>query len=76
MEPFSDDFCFLIENVFFFPASRADILTILTAVNQDVGSETNKTGTKKQMPLLASTLYKMVKFPVSKKMLPQTREFP
>lgn len=54
----------------------ADILTILTAVNKDVGSETNKTGTKKQMPLLSSTLYKMVKFPVSKKMLPQTKEFP
>ncbi|XP_049628872.1 caspase-10-like [Suncus etruscus] len=46
--------------------SGADILTILTAVNKDVGSKTDKTGTLKQMPLISSTLCKALPHKIPK----------
>ncbi|XP_049568274.1 caspase-10 isoform X2 [Orcinus orca] len=43
---------------------REDILSILTAVNDDVSRQADRHGTKKQMPQPAFTLRKKVVFPV------------
>ena len=43
---------------------REDILSILTAVNNDVSRQVDKRGSKKQMPQPAFTLRKKVVFPV------------
>ncbi|XP_023980238.1 caspase-10 isoform X2 [Physeter macrocephalus] len=43
---------------------QEDILSILTAVNNDVSRQADKRGTKKQMPQPAFTLRKKVVFPV------------
>ncbi|KAF0872252.1 CASPA protein, partial [Crocuta crocuta] len=46
-----------------------DILSILTAVNNDVSQQANKNGTKRQMPQPAYTLRKKLVFPVPQKNL-------
>ncbi|XP_044890203.1 caspase-10 isoform X2 [Felis catus] len=46
-----------------------DILSILTAVNNDVSQQANKEGTKRQMPQPAYTLRKKLVFPVPQEKL-------
>ncbi|XP_058405568.1 caspase-10 isoform X2 [Diceros bicornis minor] len=48
---------------------REDILSILTAVNDDVSRQVDRGGTKKQMPQPAFTLRKKLVFPVPKEEL-------
>ncbi|XP_042639580.1 caspase-10 [Orycteropus afer afer] len=48
---------------------REDILSILTAVNNDVSQQADKHKTKKQMPQPAFTLRKKLVFPVPQKVL-------
>ncbi|MFT7808123.1 caspase-8-like isoform X1 [Arapaima gigas] len=60
----------LCKNLLLLVPSGADLLSILTKVNNDVSNLTDSGGTKKQMPQPAYTLRKKVIFPRPKKPAP------
>ncbi|GAA6231500.1 caspase-8-like [Lates japonicus] len=54
----------LCQNLLQMVPGGVDLVSILTKVNADVSQKTDKTGEKKQMPQIASSLRKKVVFPV------------